>query len=318
MKLRIGLIYGGESPEHDVSISSHNNLLSHINKERYEPISIYVDREGANWPKVIATLKDHIDVAFPLFHGPKGEDGAIAALCELLNIPYVGFSSKSAALAMDKEWTKRWLAAKGLPVVPSVTLDRQNIPTFDAARRRLGSSLFIKPAHLGSSWGVRHIHTETEWTKALDEVFELDQKLIVERAINGREIECAILNDEVALPGEIIPPKGRFYDHALKCTDEEVLMRYAVPAQLTVEQVSTVQRLALATHRAIEGRGLSRIDFFLTHEGEWFINEINPLPGLTKTSLYPKMWAASGLPFSELIDELIKKVGQAPSFQHVL
>ncbi len=252
-----------------------------------------------------------IDVALPLVHGPMGEDGTLQGLLELAGIPYVGAGVLGSAVGMDKDVMKRLLRDAGVP-----------IPTFRAVRRAeyeqrssavlqvfddWSYPLFVKPANLGSSVGITRVVSSVHLSAALDTAFAFDTKAIVEEGVDGREIECAVLgNDEpvASLPGElVVHHPDRFYSYDAKYVDEGVELR--IPAQLDAKQIAEVQALALAVFRTLECSGLARVDFFLRPSGEWLVNEINTLPGFTAISMYPKLWAASGIPPRELITRLI-------------
>ena len=296
-KTRVAILYGGKSPEHNVSILSAMQIIEALDREKYEPVPVFIDRDG----KFNIELLSGVDVAFPVLHGPFGEDGTMQGFLEILGIPYVGCGVAASAIAMDKELTKKILKCDGISTARYVMAKREM--TF-ADVKHLGLPLFVKPVHLGTSIGITKVENEEQFLPALQEAFRHDIRVIVEEAIVGREIECAILGDKASLPGEIILPDGAYYDFALK-TSRTNEVGYAVPADLPDAMQKEIQELSLKTFRAIGGKGMARIDFFLTGK-DLYVNEINPIPGFTKTSLYPQMWVATGQTFSNLIDQIVK------------
>ena len=309
MKLRVAVIYGGRSGEHEVSVRSARAILDRMDPEKYEKIEYFIDKEGKWLPKPILpdpSAHPEIDVVFPVLHGTFGEDGTVQGLLELAGLPYVGAGVLGSSVSMDKELMKRVCAERMLPVVDYVTVRRgQADPT--AICKRLGLPVFVKPANLGSSVGISKAHTPEELEQALALAAEYDRKIIVERSIVGRELECAVLgNDqpEASLPCEIFPSR-EFYDY-----DDKYLLdaaRTQVPADLPPETTAAVQRLAVECYRAVECEGMARVDFLLeAATGKLYINEINTIPGFTSISMYPKMWEHSGIGFSALLDRLIE------------
>jgi D-alanine-D-alanine ligase len=252
-----------------------------------------------------------IDVVFPVLHGPYGEDGTIQGMLELARIPYIGAGVMASALGLDKGAQKVLFRAAGLPVVRFQTVhereweqDRDGVL---ARARDLGLPLFAKPATLGSSIGISKVHGPEELAAAMEEAFRYATKAVLEASIeDAREIECAVLgNDDPAasLPGEILP-SGEFYDYRSKYLDDQT--RLVIPAELPDQVVDLVQRMAVATFRAIDCSGMARVDFFLRPDGELLVNEINTIPGFTSVSMYPKLWEVSGLPYADLIDRLVE------------
>jgi D-alanine-D-alanine ligase len=248
-------------------------------------------------------------VIFPVLHGPFGEDGTIQGLAKLANIPCVGPGILGSAVGMDKDVMKRLLRDAGIPNARFVTLSamNHNRVSYDALKIKLGQTLFIKPANLGSSVGISKVRNEDEFIKAIKLAFDYDLKVIVEEEIRGREIECAILGNEnpmASVPGEIIP-KADFYSYEAKYLDEDGAA-LSIPAQLPEYLAKQIQDLALQTFRVLECQGMSRVDIFLTPDEKLYVNEINTIPGFTKISMYPKLWEYSGIPYSELVDRLIQ------------
>ncbi len=253
-----------------------------------------------------------IDVVFPVLHGPFGEDGTLQGLLEMANVPYVGAGVLGSAVAMDKDVMKRLFQQAGLPTAPFLaykrnhwTRQRQTIE--QEVARELGYPCFVKPANLGSSIGISKVETAEQLRKALALAGEFDEKIIVEKGLDAREIECSVLgnaNPQASLPGEIVPRTG-FYDYQAKYLDDSAQL--IVPAPLRPEQVKNIQDLALRSFQVLECQGMARVDFFLERETEdIYVNEINTIPGFTSISMYPKLWKASGMAYSELIDRLIE------------
>ena len=368
-KLRVGVVYGGRSGEHEVSVTSAASIFKHIDRSRYEPIPIRIEKDGrwtlADKPPLALSASEVIqqaraaqarplragrdtllapfptddtvvtierrpsasdesggldravvrglglDVVFPVLHGPYGEDGTIQGLLELANVPYVGAGVLASATGMDKAAMKVLFAGSGLPVGEWRSFVRSE---WDRDRARLvkglaalGLPVFVKPANLGSSVGISKVKTQGELEPAIEHALEFDRKVVVEAGVaDAREIECAVLgNDEpqASVPGEIIPSR-EFYDYEAKYLDEA--SRSVIPADLTPAQVADVQRLSIAAFKAIDGAGLSRVDFLLSRTtGALVLNEINTMPGFTTISMYSKMWEASGVSYAELVDRLI-------------
>lgn len=343
-KLRVGVLFGGRSGEHEVSLRSARSVVAAFDRARYEVTLLAIDKQG-RWltgqdaagllappseasTAAFDTLALHagalrslipqaeslrsLDVIFPVLHGPLGEDGTVQGLLELADIPYVGCGVTASAVGMDKAICKAVFAAHGLPQAPWLALKRQRwqdapAATLDAIEAQLPYPLFVKPANLGSSVGISKAADRASLRQALDQAARYDRKLVVEQGIDAREIEVSVLgNDQPAasLPGEVIPSR-EFYDYAAKYIDDD--SRLLIPAPLTAEQTAEVQRLAVAAFLAIDGAGLARVDFLLDRQsGQLYLNEVNTLPGFTSISMYPKLWAASGLPFESLVDRLVE------------
>ncbi|MDX2268069.1 MAG: D-alanine--D-alanine ligase family protein [Bryobacter sp.] len=313
-KLRIAVLAGGRSGEHEVSLRSAESIATRLDPDKYE-VNIYeISREGIWSPRPILPEPDanpSIDVVFPITHGTFGEDGTMQGLLELADLPYVGPGVLSSALAMDKEFTKRVLRASDVPVV-EYRLQYRGALDPDAAIAALGLPLFVKPANLGSSVGIHKAKTREELADALADAAQYDTKILIERAIVGREFECSVLGniglDEqdltASLPCEILPA-GEFYDYDAKYVLDTT--RIDLPAQLRSEETTEVQTLAVAACRALGCEGMSRVDFLQdSTNGKFYVNEVNTLPGFTSISMYPKMWEHSGIGYSELLDRLIQ------------
>jgi len=351
-KIRIGLIFGGRSGEHEVSLLSAQSVMGAIDRDKYEIVPIGITKEGrwlaagdpmkaltsgeaaqSNPAALLAEpsqrglmrLEDQekeqalkaiqvsqIDVAFPILHGPYGEDGTVQGLLELASIPYVGAGVLASAVGMDKVVFKDVARAHGLPVVSYVAVKRkewEREPEQVLARVEsgLGYPCFVKPANLGSSVGINKAHNRTELRQALDEAARYDRKLLVELAIDAREIEVSVLgNDEpiASVPGEILPSR-EFYDYAAKYKDAE--SELLIPAPIPPETAEQVRELARRTYLAIDCAGMARVDFLLDRQtNEVYLNEVNTLPGFTSISMYPKLWEATGISYQELIERLVE------------
>ncbi|WP_374335980.1 D-alanine--D-alanine ligase [Leeia sp.] len=346
-KIRVGLFFGGQSTEHEVSLQSARNIYQAIDRNRFEVSLIGIDKQGqwhisdehsylqhADDPARIAfnpsgealamipgsaqqqlvhartaNPLSQLDVVFPIVHGTQGEDGSLQGLLRMANLPFVGCGVLGSAVCMDKDVAKRLLRDAGLPVVPFITLTRtsRSKTDFAAVTAQLGLPLFIKPANQGSSVGVSKASTQAEYEDALDFAFQFDHKVLVEQAIVGREIECAVLGNEQArasVCGEIVILKEGFYSYNTKYISEDGAAT-VIPADIATDIQATLQDLAVQAFQALECRGMARVDFFVTAEQHIYINELNTLPGFTNISMYPKLWEASGLPYTALISELI-------------
>lgn len=300
-KIKIGVLFGGKSAEHEVSLQSAKNVISGLDKNKYEIKSIKINRDGKFNPSVLKGL----DVVFPVMHGPFGEDGSMQGLLKLMNVPFVGPSVLGSAVGIDKDVTKRILRDAGIPIGKFITIRKVSEINFQKARKELGLPLFIKPANMGSSVGVSKVRNENEFKKALVEAFKYDIKVIIEENIAGREIECALLGNDVpmaSIPGEIIANQD-FYSYNAKYIDTGSVAE--IPAKIDKKTEKKIQELAIETFQVLNCEGLSRVDFFLKKNGEVLVNEINTIPGFTNISMYPKLWEASGIPVSKLLDRLV-------------
>ena len=309
MKLRVAVVYGGRSGEHEISIRSAKAIMERMDSAKYEITEYFIEKDGRWSPKPILPepgAQPHIDVVFPVLHGTFGEDGTIQGLFEMADLPYVGAGVMASSVSMDKEMMKRVCMAQTLPVVDYVAVTREK-PDLEAITNKLPFPLFVKPANLGSSVGISKAHDVKELEAAIQLAAEYDRKIIVERGITGRELECAVLGNEApvaSLPCEILPSR-EFYDY-----EDKYLLNAAetkVPADLPHDKTEELRALAVGCYRAVECEGMARVDFFLeTATDRLYINEINTIPGFTSISMYPKMWEHSGIPFPALIDELIE------------
>jgi D-alanine-D-alanine ligase len=308
-KLRVAILYGGRSGEHEISIRSAKAVMKQMDPEKYEPVPYFIDKDGKWSPQPILPepgAQPDIDVVFPVLHGTFGEDGTIQGLLELADLPYVGAGVLASAISMDKELMKRVCAERMLPIVDYVVVSREK-PDLNGITRRLPYPIFVKPANLGSSVGISKVRSCEELDAAVRIAAEYDTKIIVERGIVGRELECAVLGNEApvaSLPCEILPSRD-FYDYEDKYLLDKAETK--VPADLPAEKTAELRRLAVECYRAMECEGMARVDFLLeAATGKLFINEINTIPGFTSISMYPKMWEHSGIPMRALIDQLIE------------
>jgi len=249
----------------------------------------------------------NVDVVFPILHGPFGEDGTMQGLLKLANIPFVGAGVLGSAIGMDKDVMKRLLRDAGISVAQFLTLRRQDTPDYNDVTKELGLPLFVKPANMGSSVGVSKVNNEADFIDAVKEAFKYDNKILIEENILGHEIECSVLGNEspiVSVPGEVIP-RHEFYSYEAKYVDENGA-GLEIPAKLSDEETDKIKSIALKTFKVLECEGFGHVDCFLTKEGKVYVNEINTIPGFTSISMYPKLWEASGISYSELIDKLIQ------------
>lgn len=335
-KLRVALLFGGRSGEHEVSIRSAASIAAALDRLRYAVIPVAIAKSG-EWldPAASADLlgaecgpletdakpsfsrqpgaSAGFDVVFPALHGTFGEDGTLQGFLELGETPYVGSGVLGSACAMDKDVMKRLFHERGLPTVEHVCLRRgERRANIEAVERRFAYPLFVKPANLGSSVGISRATDRGELDAALDLAGAFDRKIVVEPEITGREIECSVLGNDspqASLPGEIVT-SGGFYDYETKYLADTAEL--AAPAALDAEQTAAIQRLAAAAFQAVECAGLARVDFFLEQAtGRILLNEINTMPGFTSISMYPRLWAASGLSYPALLDRLIELAEEA-------
>lgn len=309
MKMRVAVLQGGRSGEHEISLRSARSIIGAMDKERYEVLEYFISKEGRWQPGPILPepgANPGIDVVFPALHGTFGEDGTVQGLLELAALPYVGPGVLASSASMDKEVTKRLCVERGLPVVEYVTLFRGDLKVGEV-ERRLDYPVFVKPANLGSSVGISKARSREELQAALELAAQYDSKVIVERAIDGQEIECAVLGNEepqASTPCEILPSR-EFYDY----DDKYVLdaAEFLLPANLAPEETAEVRRLAVEAYQAAGCEGMARVDFLAEgSSGNIYISEINTIPGFTSISMFPRMWEHDGLALPKLIDRLIE------------
>ena len=341
--LRVGVLFGGRSGEHEVSLASAASVIRGLDPDKYEAVPVGISKEG-HWlvgsaaqkmlPDVLKAGQrvvmaadptdaalipldrsgggQRIDVVFPVMHGTYGEDGTIQGLLDLAALPFVGAGVLGSAIAMDKDVSKRLLQAARIPVVPWITVYRSDWERDPRAvqreiEKKFKYPVFVKPAALGSSVGMTKVHSRGELAPALNLASEFAMKILIERSVNAREIEVSVLGNHepaASVPGEIVPHR-EFYDYTAKYLEEGTQL--LIPAKLASSQVKKIQKYALAAFRTLELSGMARVDFFLEKKGgKLYLNEVNTIPGFTSISMYPKLWEASGIPFRELIDKLIE------------
>ncbi len=344
-RLRVGVLFGGRSGEHEVSLVSAASVIRALDPDKYDVVPIGISKDG-RWlvgrgaqkllPEVLRDGQRvvlpadpsasalmpfantpgqpsvSVDVIFPVLHGTYGEDGTVQGLLELAGLPYVGAGVLASSVGMDKDVQKRLFDYAKIPIVNFLAFSRyewehQRQKVVGAIAEKLSFPVFVKPATLGSSVGMTRVKSAEELPAAMDFAAEYALKIIVERAVNAREIEVSVLgNDEIkaSVPGEIVPHR-EFYDYTAKYLEEGTQL--LIPAKLTGAQVKKFQDYAVRAFRAIEGTGMARCDFFLERKtGKIYVNELNTIPGFTSISMYPKLWEASGLPYPKLIDRLIE------------
>jgi D-alanine-D-alanine ligase len=350
-KIKIGVLYGGRSGEHDVSLCSAASVVSALDKNKYEVIAVGIDRTG-RWyvqdqPEIVTdrdfgktlSLKRHgrwlvnhfeqenklhiyniennneevvVDLIFPVLHGTFGEDGTLQGLLELAMVPYIGADVAGSAIGMDKDIAKRLLKEAGIPVVQSITISKkewhnQPEPITRRALEKLGLPLFVKPLCTGSSVGIRKVKEQEVLAGAIEFALRFDTRIMIEQAIDCREIECAVLGNEeptASILGEIIP-NHEFYSYEAKYIDPQGA-RMNIPAAIDDGLADAIRKQAVAGYKALNCSSMARVDFFLDKKtNAFYLNEINTLPGFTSISMYPKLWEATGLPYINLLDKLI-------------
>ena len=345
-RLRVALLFGGRSEEHDVSVLSAGNVFRALDPARYEPVLIGITRagvwilcslQGGAFPASVpesgplvalvpggagrlvilpegeeaADVSRVVDVVFPVLHGPFGEDGTMQGAAEIAGVPYVGSGVLGSAVAMDKDVAKRLMRDGGLPNARFLSFVHGDAPAFDAVVAELGRPVFVKPARLGSSVGVNKAGTREEFDHAIAEAFRHDRKILVEEFVPGREIECGVLEGEdgsltASLPGEIVPSNRHGFYTYEAKYLDEEGAAIRVPADLTPGVSDKVRKLSIEAFRMLGCEGLARVDFFLREDGSLMVNEVNTLPGFTNISMYPKMMEALGISYPELVDRLIR------------
>ena len=321
-RTRVAVLLGGRSSEHDISLASARSVLEALDPERYETVTVEIGRDG-RWElgsgsdggsvaetlpvpteKVPATLGE-VDVVFPVLHGPFGEDGTVQGLLELAGVPYVGAGVLGSALAMDKDVFKAVMRDRGIPVTRNITLRQGQAP-----ENPFGYPVFVKPARLGSSVGISKVGSAEELPAAVELAFRHDEKVLVEEFVDGIEVECGVLGNDrpiASLPGEIVShgfSGADWYDYSAKY--DEGGMDLVVPPRFEQETIERVQELAVQAFVGGECEGMARVDFFVRPDGEVLLNELNTIPGFTATSVYAKLFEASGLPYPELVDRLVR------------
>jgi D-alanine-D-alanine ligase len=347
MKTVVGILFGGKSAEHEISLLSAKNIYEAIDRTRFEPVLVGIDKTGrwlindaqnfllnADNPALVSLNSGgrpvalqpekngllctqaggsqftdvRLDVVFPILHGPFGEDGTIQGLLKLADIPFVGTGVLGSAVGMDKDAMKRLLREAGLPIGKFITLkSHESAPDFAEIEAALGKPFFVKPANMGSSVGISKVRDEAGYTAAVKDAFQYDTKIIVEEFIPGREIECAVLGSEepiASVPGEVIP-SHEFYSYDAKYLDENGAA-LEIPAKIDAQTEGRISELAVKVFKTLFCEGLSRVDFFLKQDGGIVVNEINTMPGFTRVSMFPKLWEASGVSYTDLITRLLE------------
>ncbi|MXP56398.1 D-alanine--D-alanine ligase [Pantoea sp. Mhis] len=344
----IGIVFGGQSTEHEVSLQSAINILKAIDKNKYHPVLLRIDKQG-EWylnnvqhvlnseePVIISISKldktkinvkdssvqyfsndslrsvyalSQLDIIFPIIHGKLGEDGTLQGLFRMANLPFVGSDVLGSAISMDKDFTKRLLSHAGLKVAPwcSFTSSQRININPQTLIKRFGLPLFVKPANQGSSIGISKIYDIKDFNTALDLAFTFDQKVLIEKFIKGREIECAILgndNPQASPCGEILV-NDSFYSYNYKYIEKNIA-KIIIPAEINYKTSESIRKISINAFQILECCGMARIDVFLTDVGEIIVNEVNTLPGFTDISTYPKLWQVAGLSYKNLINRLIE------------
>lgn len=342
-KTRVAILFGGRSAEHTVSLRSAKNVIRSIDKNKYDLVFIGIDMQG-NWfhydtqtkldeidstgsltldnplgnlslaleaqGRFVNSLGQEVivDVAFPVLHGPYGEDGSVQGMFKLASIPFVGPSLLGSAVGMDKDIMKRLLRDAGLPIGHYICLRKsQPVPSFKEIEEAVGMPCFVKPANLGSSVGISKARNEEELEKAIAMAFQFDKKIVIEEFIPGREIECAVLGNEdpkASVTGEVVVHHD-FYSFDSKYIDDQG-SETQVPANIPKDAQEKIREFAVRTFTALECEGLGRVDVFYQEDGNMVVNEINTIPGFTSISMYPMLWKASGIEYGPLIDKLIQ------------
>jgi D-alanine-D-alanine ligase len=322
-RVRVAVIMGGRSSEHDISIASARSVVDALDEARYDVRAVEIGQDG-RWELDSSqgqiedgareTLPapaggspspfEGVDVVFPVLHGPFGEDGTVQGFLELADVAYVGAGVTASALCMDKDLFKAVMRDKGVPVVRSVTvLDRHR----DRIENPFGYPVVVKPARLGSSVGISVVRQPEALPGAVDHALEHDEKILLEEYVDGVEVECSVLGNEepiASIPGEIVPLVSDWYDFAAKY--DEGGMELVIPPRLDERTIARVQELAVAAFVASDCEGMARVDFFVREGGEVLVNELNTIPGFTATSVYAKLFEASGIPYAKLLDRLVE------------
>lgn len=348
-KTRVAVVFGGRSPEHGISCVSAGSVLAHLDRDRFEVVPVGITREGAwvlgtddpaeleirdRMEPVVADgtgvtlpgdptrrelvvlepsrageVLSEVDVVFPVLHGAFGEDGTVQGLLEMADLPYAGAGVLSSAVSMDKEYTKKLLAAEGLEVGTFEVLRRDQSTLDERRRERLGLPVFVKPARAGSSVGITRVTDHSRLDAAIAKARRIDPKVIIESAITGREVECGVLefpDGRVAAsqPAELrVTGASDWYDYESKYLDD--VTEFDIPAKIGDDAIERLRAAAVTAFRALECQGLSRVDFFVTEDGTPIVNEVNTMPGFTPISLFPRMWAHTGVEYQALLSTLV-------------
>lgn len=333
-KIKVALLFGGSSAEHEISLLSASSIYNNLDKKRYKIFCIYINKEGywkivespqlspsslnkgnfssfLPWIKKTFSQNIEADIYFPILHGPCGEDGTIQGLFEMADVPYVGAAVLASAVGLDKAVAKILFKTRNLPLAQHIILlepgwEKKREMLLSKIKKEFHLPFFVKPANLGSSLGITKVNDYSQSEEAILMAFGYDRKILVEEGIQGRELECSVLgnnNPQASLPGEIIPFR-EFYDYKDKYIEQKT--SFVIPAELPAVTAKEIQRISLEAYKAIGCAGMARVDFFLEEKtGRIVLNEINTIPGFTEISMYPKLWEVSGIPFPKLLDTLI-------------
>lgn len=344
-RIRVGILFGGKSAEHEVSLQSAKNVAEAIDRDKYDVALIGIDKSGrwllpnqsrflldAGDPKRVrlndeeqesvalvpqseGALTDltaggthsSIAVVFPILHGPFGEDGTVQGLLKLAGVPFVGAGILGSAVGMDKDVMKRLLRDAGLPIARFLVFRPGDMINFEAVAQELGLPFFVKPANMGSSVGVYKVSDQETFERAVEGALAYDMKILIEEFVDGRELECSVLGNRRPMASVVgeIVPHHDFYSYEAKYIDDSGA-GLEIPADIPDVVSDRVREVAIRTFQALECEGLARVDFFLKKDGDLIVNEINTIPGFTKISMYPRLWEASGVPYAELINRLIE------------
>jgi D-alanine-D-alanine ligase len=334
-KIKVVLVFGGRSAEHEVSLISADSIYKNLDKKKYNIISIYINKKGKwritdsphpavsdlnrgsfwsflPWSRQDSSSPVEADIYFPVLHGPYGEDGTIQGLFEMADVPYVGATVLASAVGMDKTTAKALFLQKKLPIVKHLALHEsqwksQASKIQEKILEEFPLPFFVKPSNLGSSIGITKVSEHKKAAAAIQTAFQYNDKILIEEGVIGREIECSVLGNadpRVSVPGEIIPYR-EFYDYKDKYINGKT--SFVIPADLPPDIIQGIQDIAIQAFQAVECSGMARVDFFLQEKtNAILLNEINTIPGFTEISMYPKLWEVSGLPYSQLLDELIR------------
>ena len=344
MKKTVGLIFGGRSAEHDVSILSAANIIAEINKKKFRVLPIYITKcalwfpmdpnvllskvsvkqklnqskyseviltpsnAGANLVYLKTRRKEKIDIFFPIVHGPYGEDGSLPGLLRMMGSPYVGSGVIGSAVSMDKDVMKRLLIAANIPVAKYVAVRKnEKWPAYESLLIQLGPTMFVKPANMGSSVGVSKVTSKESYETAMHNAFDYDQKILIEEGIKGKEVECAVMGNDSPIASTVgqLQIPDEFYSYDKKYIHTNDV-KIIIPLQVSNKLLAKISALAIQTYKTLECKGFARVDFFLKENGEVIVNELNSVPGFTANSMFPKLFQAGGYSYSNLLTSLLE------------
>jgi len=302
-KLKIAVLYGGRSAEHEISLESAEHVLAAMDKEKYEIVPILINKDG----KFTTPVPKDVDVVFPVLHGSYGEDGTVQGVIKMNDVAFVGAGVLGSAVGMDKDVAKRLLREAGISTAKFIAVKSSDEFDPDTVEKELNWPVFVKPANAGSSVGIKTAINKVELVAAMREAFKYDRKIIIEKYIDGREIECGVLGNDhpiASLPGEIIPSQD-FYSYDAKYSEESESV-LETPVALPEETTELIQELAIKTYQVLGCEGMGRVDMYMQDDGRLIIGEINTIPGFTEHSMFPKLWEMTGIPYPKLIDKVIE------------